>query len=70
MRIMTRFADLVLCAFFFLVLNDELQTTMQMCGVTRVDQCHPGLLYTAAIDHLVPEGEEHPYAKWRPKPRL
>ncbi|KXJ93090.1 FMN-dependent dehydrogenase-domain-containing protein [Microdochium bolleyi] len=52
------------------ILNDELQTTMQMCGITSLDQCHPGLLHTGAVDHLVPQGEEHPYAKWRPKPRL
>ncbi|KAH7033248.1 FMN-dependent dehydrogenase-domain-containing protein [Microdochium trichocladiopsis] len=55
---------------FVSILNDELQTTMQMCGITRVDQCHPGLLHTGAIDHLVPQGEEHPYAKWSPKSRL
>ncbi|KAJ1329514.1 L-lactate dehydrogenase (cytochrome) [Microdochium nivale] len=52
------------------ILNDELQTTMQMCGITSLDQCHPGLLNTGAVDHLIPQGEEHPYAKWRPKPRL
>jgi L-lactate dehydrogenase (cytochrome) len=49
------------------VLNDELVTTMKMCGVTRLDELHPGLLNTRAVDHLIPEqlGEEHPYAKWR-----
>ncbi|KAJ4306358.1 hypothetical protein N0V88_001158 [Collariella sp. IMI 366227] len=49
------------------VLNDELVTTMKMCGVTSLDELHPGLLNTRAMDHLVPEtaGDEHPYAKWR-----
>ncbi|KAI0023540.1 FMN-dependent dehydrogenase-domain-containing protein [Xylariomycetidae sp. FL0641] len=48
--------------------NNELQTTMQQCGVTSLDQVHPGLLNTGAVDHLVPgPGEDHPYAKWRPR---
>ncbi|KAK3308859.1 FMN-dependent dehydrogenase-domain-containing protein [Chaetomium strumarium] len=49
------------------ILNDELVTTMKMCGVTRLDELHPGLLNTRAVDHLVPAdlSEEHPYAKWR-----
>lgn len=50
-----------------LVLNAELVTTMKMCGVTSLDEIHPGLLNTRAVDHLVPGtlSEEHPYAKWR-----
>lgn len=53
------------------ILNDELETTMKMCGITSLDQVHPGLLNTRAADHLVPETveEEHPYAKWRPSMR-
>ncbi|KAI1092279.1 FMN-dependent dehydrogenase-domain-containing protein [Rostrohypoxylon terebratum] len=47
------------------ILMDELKTTMQMCGITSLDQVHPGLLHTGAVDHLVPGSEEHPYAKWR-----
>ncbi|KAL2179156.1 FMN-dependent dehydrogenase-domain-containing protein [Thermothelomyces heterothallicus CBS 202.75] len=49
------------------ILNAELVTTMKMCGVTRLDELHPGLLNTRAVDHLVPDSlsEEHPYAKWR-----
>ncbi|OTA67926.1 hypothetical protein K449DRAFT_419634 [Hypoxylon sp. EC38] len=54
---------------FVNILTDELVTTMQMCGVTSLDQVHPGLLHTGAVDHLIPGGEEHPYAKWRPKSR-
>ncbi|KAH6845436.1 FMN-dependent dehydrogenase-domain-containing protein [Chaetomium sp. MPI-CAGE-AT-0009] len=49
------------------ILDDELVTTMKMCGVTSLDQLHPGLLNSRAVDHLVPDSlsEEHPYAKWR-----
>lgn len=50
------------------VLNDELETTMRMCGVTSLDQVHPGLLNTLEVDHLIPTSDEHPYAKWRPGP--
>jgi L-lactate dehydrogenase (cytochrome) len=62
-----------LCVYYFSdetiesVLNDELQTTMQMCGITSLDQVHPGLVHTGAVDHLVPSGDEHPYARWRPR---
>ncbi|KAI1767492.1 FMN-dependent dehydrogenase-domain-containing protein [Hypoxylon sp. FL1150] len=54
---------------FVNILTDELVTTMQMCGITSLDQVHPGLLHTGAVDHLIPGSEEHPYARWRPKPR-
>ncbi|PBP18263.1 FMN-dependent dehydrogenase [Diplocarpon rosae] len=52
------------------ILKDELETTMRMMGVTDLSQVHPGLLNTGAVDHLIPYGEEHPYAKWRPKARI
>lgn len=52
------------------ILIDELETTMQQCGITSLDQVHPGLLHTGAVDHLVPDSEEHPYAKWRPRSKL
>ncbi|KAI1284487.1 mitochondrial cytochrome-like protein b2 [Xylaria sp. FL0933] len=55
---------------FVNILTDELETTMQQCGITSLDQVHPGLLHTGAVDHLVPWEEEHPYAKWRPRSRL
>ncbi|KAK9774216.1 putative Cytochrome b2 [Seiridium cardinale] len=51
------------------ILNDELETTMRMCGVTSLDQVHPGLLHTGAVDHLIPSGEHHPYARWSPRAR-
>jgi L-lactate dehydrogenase (cytochrome) len=52
------------------VLKDELETTMRMMGVTDLSQVHPGMLNTRAVDHLIPDGEEHPYAKWRPKAKI
>ncbi|KAI0193953.1 FMN-dependent dehydrogenase-domain-containing protein [Xylaria flabelliformis] len=55
---------------FVNILTDELETTMQQCGITSLDQVHPGLLNTGAVDHLVPGSEEHPYAKWRPRSKL
>ncbi|KAK0735493.1 FMN-dependent dehydrogenase-domain-containing protein [Apiosordaria backusii] len=53
------------------ILNDELVTTMKMCGVTSLEGLHPGLVNTRAVDHLIPnwEGEVHPYAQWRRKRR-
>lgn len=53
-----------------LVLRDELETSMRMIGITQLSQVHPGLVNTLDVDHLVPTAEEHPYAKWRPRPRI
>ena len=52
-----------------LVLNEELVTTMRMCGVTSLEDLHPGYVNTRAVDHLIPEGasDKHPYAKWSRK---
>ncbi|KFY87006.1 hypothetical protein V500_07250 [Pseudogymnoascus sp. VKM F-4518 (FW-2643)] len=55
---------------FIDILRDELETTMKLCGITDLSQVHPGLVNTLAVDHLVPGGEGHPYAKWRPKARI
>ncbi len=52
------------------VLKDELETSMRMVGITDLSQVHPGLVNTLDVDPLVPKTMEHPYAKWRPKPRL
>ncbi|KAM7217819.1 FMN-dependent dehydrogenase domain containing protein [Rhypophila decipiens] len=44
------------------ILNDELEITMALCGVTSVSGCLPGYVNTAAVDHLLPKfldmGEE------------
>ena len=45
------------------ILQDELETAMQMVGITRLDQAHPGLLNTADIDRYVIRGDSHPWAK-------
>ncbi|KAL8392736.1 hypothetical protein RB595_002794 [Gaeumannomyces hyphopodioides] len=52
------------------ILIDELETTMKLCGVTSVDQLHPGLVNTLALDPLIPSSMDgHPYAKWPSEPR-
>lgn len=43
-----------------IVLRDELETTMKMCGVTRLDEVHAGFLNTRAVDHLIPDVEDEP----------
>ena len=54
-----------------LVLKDELATSMRLCGITSLDQAHPGLLNTQDIDHLVPTTwKDHPYITWKPKSRM
>lgn len=51
-------------------MRDELHVTMQMVGITDLSQVHPGLVNTLEVDHLIPTGLDHPYAKWRPKARM
>ncbi|KAK5457137.1 hypothetical protein LTS15_004918 [Exophiala xenobiotica] len=45
------------------ILKDELETAMQMVGITRLDEAHPGLLNTADIDRFVYRGDAHPWAR-------
>ena len=52
------------------IFKDELETSMRLSGVTDVKQLHPGLLNTKDIDYLVPESENHPWIKWKPRARL
>ncbi|KAF9881274.1 FMN-dependent dehydrogenase [Colletotrichum karsti] len=47
------------------ILRDELETTMKMCGVTSLDQVHPGFLNTLAIDQFIPGREDNPNTPWR-----
>ncbi|OHW91025.1 FMN-dependent dehydrogenase [Colletotrichum incanum] len=47
------------------ILRDELETTMKMCGVTSLDQVHPGFLNTLAVDHLIPGRQDNPSTPWR-----
>lgn len=46
-----------------IVLKDELETAMQMIGITSLDQAHPGLVNTAELDRYVYRSEGHPYAR-------
>lgn len=39
----------------YIVLRDELETTMKMCGVTSLDQLHPGYLNTLDVDDRIPK---------------
>lgn len=50
---------------FIDVMRDELEVAMRLVGVTDLAQCHPGLMSTLEIDHLVPSTEGHPYARVR-----
>ncbi|KAK0319860.1 hypothetical protein LTR82_009195 [Friedmanniomyces endolithicus] len=52
------------------LLKDEMESVMKLIGITNLSECHPGLVNTLDVDHLVPATDGHPYAKWRPKPWL
>jgi L-lactate dehydrogenase (cytochrome) len=45
--------------FFFLpiVLKDELEVSMRLCGITSLDQATPELLNTLDVDYMVKNGE-------------
>ena len=47
-----------------------MESVMKLVGIKDLSQVHPGLVNTGDVDHLVPSTAGHPYAKWRPKPRL
>lgn len=47
------------------VLHDELEVAMKLCGITDLSQATPALLNTADIDHLVPgKMDRHPWITW------
>jgi L-lactate dehydrogenase (cytochrome) len=50
-----------------IVIKDELETAMRLVGITDLSQVHPGLVNSGEVDHLVPAGEQHPYARWSPR---
>ncbi|KAF4551668.1 FMN-dependent dehydrogenase-like protein 1 [Elsinoe fawcettii] len=52
------------------IFRDEVETTMKMLGVTRIEELHPGLVSTLDVDHLVNTTEFHPYATGVPKGRI
>ncbi|KAF2429337.1 cytochrome b2 [Tothia fuscella] len=45
------------------LLKDELETAMQMIGITSLSQAHPGLLNTGDLDKFVYRGDSHPWAR-------
>ncbi|KAL8740531.1 MAG: hypothetical protein Q9190_006781 [Brigantiaea leucoxantha] len=53
-----------------LVLRDELEGAMALVGITDLLQVHPGLVNTGDVDHMVPDTEGHPYAKWSPRAKM
>ena len=52
------------------VLKDEMESVMKLLGIKNLSEVHPGLVNTSDVDRLVPSTVDHPYAKWRPRPRL
>ncbi|KAK3715186.1 hypothetical protein LTR37_007396 [Vermiconidia calcicola] len=52
------------------LLKDEMESCMKLLGIKNLSEVHPGLVNTSDVDHLVPSTPDHPYAKWRPRPRL
>ena len=45
------------------VIKDELETAMQMVGITKLSKAHPGLLNTTELDRYVYRGDSHPWAR-------
>lgn len=52
------------------ILKDELVTSMKLSGITDVDQAHPGMVNTAALEPLIRSSDSHPWIRWAPKARL
>ena len=48
------------------ILKDELATSMRLCGIADLDEAHPGMVNTKAVDYLVPQREEHEWIRWKP----
>jgi L-lactate dehydrogenase (cytochrome) len=47
----------------FAVIQDELETAMQMVGITHLSQASPALLNTSELDPYVYRGDSHPWAR-------
>lgn len=52
------------------ILKDELVNAMKLSGITDVDQAHPGMVNTAALEHLIRGEEKHPWIQWEPRAKL
>lgn len=44
-------------------MRDELETAMRNNGITSLDEASPEMVHTGDVDHLVPTGRLHPYAR-------
>jgi L-lactate dehydrogenase (cytochrome) len=49
------------------ILREEMESVMKLVGVKDLTEVHPGLVNTGDVEALVPNGQGHPYARWRPK---
>ncbi|RAO64086.1 uncharacterized protein BHQ10_000098 [Talaromyces amestolkiae] len=45
------------------IMRDELETAMRNNGITSLEEASPELVHTGDVDHLVPTGRLHPYAR-------
>lgn len=45
------------------VMRDELETAMRNNGINSLDEASPEMVHTGDVDHLVPTGRLHPYAR-------
>ncbi|EXJ83997.1 hypothetical protein A1O3_04664 [Capronia epimyces CBS 606.96] len=45
------------------ILEAELDSAMQLVGITSLDQAHPGLVTTSALDRYIYHGQDHPWAR-------
>jgi L-lactate dehydrogenase (cytochrome) len=41
-------------------MQDELETTMRLLGITDLSQCHPKYLNIGDVEHLIPKSLESP----------
>ncbi|KAL4888251.1 FMN-dependent dehydrogenase-domain-containing protein [Aspergillus ambiguus] len=52
------------------ILKEEMESVMKLIGIKDLSEVHPGLVNTSDVDHLVPSGPGHPYAKWSPRSKI
>lgn len=50
------------------IYKDELECAMKLTGITALEQAHPGMVNTAAVEGMVRRGgEAHPWIRWMPE---
>ena len=52
------------------ILQDELETSMKLSGIKDVDQAHPGMVNTSALEPFIRSTDDHPWIRWKPRARL